>query len=113
MKQSVLGQRRAVAIQSIAERILNLTGDDIDLVSGLKGNSEHRQLFMLERIAEKLKTVKMPDPVELQPILLESGFDLNSLLELEGMSKTSQKVLAAYFGQLESEQEPSEDGSSD
>jgi hypothetical protein len=49
MKQAILGQRRAVAVEGIGNELKRITGLQVDLTSGLKGNSEHRQLFMLER----------------------------------------------------------------
>jgi hypothetical protein len=55
MKQAILGQRRAVAVEGIGNELKRITGLQVDLTSGLKGNSEHRQLFMLERILEAMR----------------------------------------------------------
>jgi hypothetical protein len=55
MKQAILGQRRAVAVEGIGNELKRITGLQVDLTSGLKGNSEHRQLFMLERILEAMQ----------------------------------------------------------
>ena len=94
MKQAILGQRRAVAVEGIGNELKRITGLQIDLTSGLKGNSEHRQLFMLERILEAMRGFS-GDVVQLQESDGEPCYTLAEILAVEGLSKTSQKALEA------------------
>ena len=92
MKQAILGQRRAVAVEGIGNELKRITGLQIDLTSGLKGNSEHRQLFMLERILEAMRGFS-GDVVQLQESDGEPCYTLAEILAVEGLSKTSTKAL--------------------
>ncbi len=92
MKQAILGQRRAVAVEGIGNELKRITGLQIDLTSGLKGNSEHRQLFMLERILEVMRGFS-GDVVQLQESDGEPCYTLAEILAVEGLSKTSTKAL--------------------
>ncbi len=94
MKQAILGQRRAVAVEGIGNELKRITGLQIDLTSGLKGNSEHRQLFMLERILEAMRGFS-GDVVQLQESDGEPCYTLAEILAVEGLSKTSTKALEA------------------
>ena len=89
MKYSILASRRQKAIDSIGGHAERLSGDTLDLRTGIKGNVEHRQLFMLERIAAFME--------ELQPESGDSGVSVDDILELD-ISKTSKKVIAAEYG---------------
>ena len=94
MKQSVLGQRRAVAVEGIASQLERITGLKVDLTSGMKGNSEHRQLFMLERVLAAMRA-HSADVVQLEESDGEPCYTLKEILAVEGLSKTSQKALKA------------------
>lgn len=94
MKQAILGQRRAVAVEGIGNELKRITGLQIDLTSGLKGNSEHRQLFMLERILDAMRGFS-GDVVQLQESDGEPCYTLAEILAVEGLSKTSTKALEA------------------
>ncbi len=94
MKQTQLASRRQLAIEGIAAELEKLTGVKTDLVSGLRGNSEHRQLFMLERILEAMQGNSV-SVVQLEESDGEPCYTLAEILEVEGLSKTSQKVLQA------------------
>jgi hypothetical protein len=94
MKQAILGQRRAVAVEGIGNELKRITGLQVDLTSGLKGNSEHRQLFMLERILEAMRGFS-GDVVQLQESDGEPCYTLAEILAVEGLSKTSTKALEA------------------
>lgn len=94
MKQAILGQRRAVAVEGIGNELKRITGLQIDLTSGLKGNSEHRQLFMLERILEAMRGFS-GDVVQLEESDGEPCYTLTEILAVEGLSKTSTKALEA------------------
>ena len=105
MKAGILAARKQTVIEAIAAHAERLTGEKLDLVSGIKGNADHRHLFMLERIEAMLAGVGKPESSQETAV---SGLVLDDILAVEGLSKTSQKVLMAYFKQLESEQEPGE-----
>ena len=94
MKQSVLGQRRAVAVEGIVSQLERITGLKVDLTSGMKGNSEHRQLFMLERVLAAMRA-HSADVVQLEESDGEPYYTLKEILAVEGLSKTSQKALEA------------------
>jgi len=94
MKQTQLASRRQLAIEGIAAELEALTGVKTDLVSGLRGNSEHRQLFMLERILAAMQGSSV-GVVQLEEVDGEPAYTLAEILEIEGLSKTSQKVLQA------------------
>ena len=94
MKQAILGQRRAVAVEGIGNELKRITGLQVDLTSGLKGNSEHRQLFMLERILDAMRGFS-GDVVQLQESDGEPCYTLAEILAVEGLSKTSTKALEA------------------
>ena len=94
MKQAILGQRRAVAVEGIGNELKRITGLQVDLTSGLKGNSEHRQLFMLERILDAMRGFS-GDVVQLQESDGEPCYTLAEILAVEGLSKTSIKALEA------------------
>ncbi len=94
MKQAILGQRRAVAVEGIGNELKRITGLQVDLTSGLKGNSEHRQLFMLERILEAMRGFS-GDVVQLEELDGEPCYTLTEILAVEGLSKTSTKALEA------------------
>lgn len=94
MKQSVLGQRRAVAVEGIANQLEQLTGVKVDLVSGIKGDADHRNLFMLERILEAMRGLS-DNVVQLEEADGEPCFTLAEILAIDGLSKTSQKALQA------------------
>jgi hypothetical protein len=94
MKQAILGQRRAIAVEGIANQLERITGLQVDLTSGLKGNSEHRQLFMLERILDAMRGFS-GDVVQLQESDGEPCYTLAEILAVEGLSKTSTKALEA------------------
>ena len=94
MKQAILGQRRAIAVEGIANQLERITGLQVDLTSGMKGNSEHRQLFMLERILEAMQGFSA-DVVQLEESDGVPCYTLEEILAVEGLSKTSQKALEA------------------
>jgi hypothetical protein len=94
MKQAILGQRRAVAVEGIGNELKRITGLQVDLTSGLKGNSEHRQLFMLERILAAMQGFS-GDVVQLEESDGEPCYTLAEILAVEGLSKTSTKALEA------------------
>ncbi len=82
MIQSQLVARRVLAIEAIGEA---LNADFAGLPKAI--DSEHRQLFMLEKIAEILQN---------QPkTAVKSGYTLDEILAVEGLSKTSIKALEA------------------
>jgi hypothetical protein len=94
MIQSQLAKRRQLAIEGIAAELEKLTGAKVDLISGLRGNSEHRQLFMLERIFEAMQG-QFIEVVQLEEADGEPCYTLTEILAIEGLSKTSQKALQA------------------
>lgn len=94
MKQTQLASRRQLAIEGIAAELEKLTGAKVDLIAGLRGNSEHRQLFMLERILAVMQG-SSANVIQLEEIDGEPAYTLAEILEIEGLSKTSQKVLQA------------------
>ena len=96
MIQGQLASRRQLAIEGIAAELERFTGAKVDLIGGLRGNSEHRQLFMLERVLSAMQAYSA-DVVQLQESDGEPCYTLAEILEIEGLSKTSQKVLQAAF----------------
>ena len=86
MIQAQLVQRRALAIQAIGE-LLGISFEGMPKAI----NSEHGQLFTLERIAETLKNQSGKAETAVR------GFTLDEILAVEGLSKTSQKALQAAF----------------
>lgn len=94
MIQGQLASRRQLAIEGISAELKRLFGSEIDLTYGLKGNSEHRQLFMLERILAAMQGYSL-DVVQLDQADGEPAYTLAEILEIEGLSKTSIKVLQA------------------
>jgi hypothetical protein len=80
MNHSQLATRTALAIQSISESL------NVDLAGLPRAiNTEHRHLFVLERIAESVKNQSVES----------SGFTLDEILAVDGLSKTSIKALEA------------------
>lgn len=64
MKRTVLAARRQVALERLAAAAEKLTPDNApNLVDLPKGNTEHRQLFLLERLADWLEGVVTFPPV--------------------------------------------------
>ena len=94
MIQSQLASRRQLAIEGIAAELEKLTGAKVDLVSSLRGNSEHRQLFMLERILEAIQGTST-NVVQLEEVDGEPRYTLAEILAVDGLSKTSTKALEA------------------
>ena len=94
MIQGQLASRRQLAIEGISAELKRLFGSEIDLTYGLKGNAEHRQLFMLERIHGALKEETFIE-VNQQEFDGEPAYTLTEILEIEGLSKTSIKALQA------------------
>lgn len=94
MKQSALAKRRAIATEEIANQLERLTGVKVDLISGIKGDADHRNLFMLERILEAMQG-SSNDVVQLEEADGEPCYTLAEILAIEGLSKTSQKALQA------------------
>lgn len=94
MIQGQLAKRRQLAIEGISVELERLFGLQVDLTHGLKGNAEHRQLFMLERIYDAIKSQSM-EIIQLEESDGEPAYTLSEILEIEGLSKTSQKALQA------------------
>ena len=82
MKKTIMAARRQRAIEAISDE-LNIPFSDIR-----KGNSEHRQLFTLERIATGLKDRSQN---------AETAVLIDDILELDGLSQKSRKAIAARF----------------
>ena len=94
MIQGQLASRRQLAIEGIAAELERFTGAKVDLIGGLRGNSEHRQLFMLERILAAMQGFS-GDVVQLEESDGEPCYTLTEILAVEGLSKTSTKALEA------------------
>ena len=92
MKRSILAARRQRVIENIAEHAERLGAGYVDLVSGIKGDAEHKQLQMLERIEAMLANSTAPQPEE-------TGYTLEEILAVEGLTKTSIAALQAAFGE--------------
>lgn len=92
MKQAILAKRRAIAVEGIATELERLTGLQVDLTSGIKGNSEHRQLYMLERILDAMQGISELEEADSKPC-----YTLAEILAVEGLTKTSIKALEAAF----------------
>lgn len=92
MKRSVLAARRQLVIESIAEQAERLGAEPIDLVTGLRGDSEHRQLAMLERIAVFLSGIE-------QAVAKDTAvrYSLDDILSIPGLTKTSIKAIEEAF----------------
>ena len=92
MKRSILAARRQRVIENIAEHAERLGAGRVDLVSGIKGDAEHKQLQMLERIEAMLANSTAPKPEE-------TGYTLDEILAVDGLTKTSIAALQAAFGE--------------
>jgi hypothetical protein len=90
MKQSVLAARRQRVIESIAAHAERLGAGTVDLTSGIKGDAEHKQLFMLERIDATLAQAGGQ---------AASGFTLDEILAIDGLTKSSVAAIKAAFGE--------------
>lgn len=93
MKRSILAARKQTVIEAIAEHAARLGAGAVDLVSNLRGDSDHRQLQMLERIEAMLSqagngAVKSETAV----------YTLDEILAVDGLSKTSIKALESALG---------------
>ena len=84
MNQSILATRKAEAIETISQL---LSVDFTGLPRAL--DTEHRDLFRLERIAETLKN---------KPAAAD-GFTLDDILAIDGLSKTSIKAIESALGE--------------
>ena len=93
MKAGILAARKQTAIEAIAKHAENLTGEKIDLVSGLRGNADHRHLIMLERIEAMLAMLGTGTETAV------TGFTLDQILAIDGLSKTSTKAIQAALGE--------------
>jgi dissimilatory sulfite reductase (desulfoviridin) alpha/beta subunit len=91
MKQSVLAARRQRVIESIAAHAERLGAGTVDLTSGIKGDAEHKQLFMLERIDATL--------AQAGGQAVASGFTLDEILAIDGLTKSSVAAIKAAFGE--------------
>lgn len=91
MKQSILAARKQRVIEAIAGHAERLGAGDVDLVSGLRGDSDHRQLQMLERIEVMLSQSGAAESET-------AVYTLDEILAVEGLSKTSQKALEGALG---------------
>lgn len=90
MKESILAKRTSIAISSIARELERLTGDEIDLSTGIRGDARHRQLHMLERIASSLKEAEVRPNVTKLSVILE-------VLALN-LTKTSSQRIKDHYG---------------
>ena len=88
MKRSILAARQQIVIENIAVHAERLGAGEIDLISGIKGDADHKQLQMLERIDLLLANVGNT----------AVGFTLDDILQVDGLSKTSQKQLREALG---------------
>ena len=87
MIQSQLVARRVLAIEAIGEAL------NVDFAGLPKAiDSEHRQLFMLEKIAEILQNQEV---IQFEEADGEPCYTLAEILAVEGLSKTSTKALEA------------------
>jgi hypothetical protein len=91
MKLSILAARRQRAIEAIAAHAERLGAGSVDLVSGIKGDAEHKQLHMLERIEAMLSKAGAEDSEQ-------AGYTLEEILAVEGLTKTSAAALQTAFG---------------
>lgn len=91
MKRSILAARKQTVIEAIAGHAERLGAGDVDLVSGLRGDSDHRQLQMLERIEVMLAQAGGAESET-------AVYTLDEILAVDGLSKTSQKALESALG---------------
>ena len=92
MKRSILAARKQKAIEAIAKHAERLGAGNVDLVSGIKGDAEHKQLLMLERIESTLaQSGGMSQEA--------AGYTLDEILAVDGLTKTSIAALQAAFGE--------------
>lgn len=87
MKITILAAKRRAAVERLAKAAVRLSGKPVDFSNLPKGNEEIRQLFMLERMADFLESLDVP-----------SGIDIDELLKIDGLSKTSTRLIEAKFG---------------
>lgn len=92
MKRSILAARKQTVIEAIAGHAERLGAGDVDLVSALRGDSDHRQLQMLERIEVMLAQAGGAAESE------TAVYTLDEILAVEGLSKTSIKALESALG---------------
>ena len=95
MKQTTLAARRQIAIESIAKHTERLGSEPIDLVTGLKGDSEHRQLAILERIDSVLAGIGAGATSESEDTAVR--YTLDDILSIPGLTKTSEKAIKEAF----------------
>lgn len=93
MKQSILASRRQIAIEAIAEHTQRISGQPLDLKTGIKGNTVHKQLFMLERMAAFMESMGNTSTIE-----TVDGFTLDDILAIDGLSKAAKKSITAALG---------------
>ncbi len=90
MRHSILAARRQKAIEQIMQLASQLPSESsLDIVTIPKGNSEHRQLFMLERLAKFMETINTGDT---------SSVTALEILLMDGLSMKSRKAIEAYLG---------------
>lgn len=95
MKRSVLAARRQRVIENIAAHAERLGAGTVDLVSGIKGDAEHKQLQMLERVDEFLSGVDTAVSVESEDTAVL--YSVEDILSIPGLTKTSIKAIEEAF----------------
>lgn len=91
MKKSILAARRQRVIENIAAHAERLGAGTVDLVSGIKGDAEHKQLQMLERVEVMLSEF---GGVETST---DGRYSLEDILSIPGLTKTSIKAIEEAF----------------
>lgn len=98
MKRSVLAARRQRVIENIAAHAERLGAGTVDLVSGIKGDAEHKQLQMLERVDEFLCGVgNVPTAVSVESEDTAVLYSVEDILSIPGLTKTSIKAIEEAF----------------
>lgn len=98
MKSTVLAARKQIAIEAIASHAQRITGGELDLVTGLRGDVNHRQLVMLERIAAFLEDVQPGETaVSTETEDTTIRYTVEQILDIPGLTKTSIKAIEEAF----------------